>query len=424
MNSILKYFAAACSAAALPVMTAAQDMSDSLSVDRQFNALDYSMQKRHRPKGAEFVSERFWDNTFISGYVGGMQIARIPASTFSWGPVGGISIGKWFDEYNGLRISAAGNFFARNRDNRKPIDAGVDVSYLFNITSYLGGYSYTRLCDLYLLAGAGYRSTWLGRNKNTQDHAGNAHVGLTLNVRTGKHIDTFIESLAYIYSDGIAQVQDWNWRHYCFGYSLQAGLKFNVMPEGVQRPEVDYTKDTFVSFSGGMIFQNTPYIKAGGKVMASAGPVFTVSYGKWYSDVFGMRTSLLWSSHVWNSYQRYKLNSRYAGIRIEAMLDMISMFRERKEDPFFSFYTILGPEAGYFRKTDISRDIAYPYVALNGAFQFKFKLVDALSFFVEPRFTMVPYSYVNSMDSLDGLRHNYYDYLFSLNLGIEFALFH
>ena len=106
------------------------------------------------------------------------------------------------------------------------------------------------------------------------------------------------------------------------------------------------------------------------------------------------------------------------------MLDMISMFRERKKDPVFSFYTILGPEAGYFRKTDISRDIAYPYVALNGAFQFKFKLVDALSFFVEPRFTMVPYSYVNSMDSLDGLRHNYYDYLFSLNLGIEFALFH
>lgn len=418
MGTIFKYLIAMpVLALAIPASVSAQDDTD----NGQFNALDYSMQKRHRPADDAFVNSRFWDNTFVSASIGEMQLAPIPSTTFSWGPVAGISFGKWVNPYSGLRLSVAGNIFARNWDNPKPYNVGADISYLFNMTSYLNGYSRSRFCDIYTVAGLGYRASWL---REDITHTGNIHLGLSFNLKTGKHIDLFIEPLVYLYSEGLAHTGDVNWRGYDIAYGGQAGLKFNFMPEEASRPRVDYTRNTFVSFAGGVQFQNTPYVRSTGEVLRSIGPAFAFSYGKWYTDIFALRTSLSWSTNVWNSYGKFLLHSRYASIRVEGMFDMISLFsREKKDDRPFSFYVILGPEAGVFKKVDVDRNIRYPYLAMDGAFQLKWKLVDSLSMFLEPRFSIYPYSYVPSNNYLDGVRHNFCDCLFSLNLGVEVALF-
>lgn len=414
-------FIAAAAAYAAEARTAA-DTSAVRNAGKDFNALEYSSQKRYRPDNDRFISEGFFDNTFISAFVGAQQIAPIESTTFCWGPVAGISFGKWFDPFSGIRLSASGNVFARNWDNRKPLNAGADLSYLFNITSYLDGYRMSRFCDLYTVAGAGYRASWLGGNVS---HVGNIHAGFSLNMKTGKHIDLFVEPLVYLYSDGLAHTGEANWRRYNFSYGAQAGLKLNFIPEEGQRPSIDYTEGTFISFSAGLQFQNTPYYRSTGKFLGSTGPQFLFSYGKWYTDICALRTSLLWSGNVWNSDGRYKLNSRYIGGRVEAMFDMIGIFLKDRENPVFSFYTIFGPEAGLFRKVDRTRDIAYPYLGLGAGMQFKFRMIDCISIYAEPHVSAIPYSYVvpTINHQLEGWRHNFCDWLFNLDIGLEISLF-
>ena len=73
-----------------------------------FNALDYSMQSRYIERGEPFIENKFSDNTFLSVHGGSEKLSPRGNSTYNWSAAAKISFGKWFNPYNALRVTLAG----------------------------------------------------------------------------------------------------------------------------------------------------------------------------------------------------------------------------------------------------------------------------------------------------------------------------
>ncbi len=76
-----KLVSAALSLVFLPLGIQAQEVDTT-----SFNALEYSMQKRYRPRNEAFVSEKFLDNTFLRAGMGTVGLFRNSVSSYSQGP--------------------------------------------------------------------------------------------------------------------------------------------------------------------------------------------------------------------------------------------------------------------------------------------------------------------------------------------------
>ena len=87
-----KLVSAALSLVFLPLGIQAQEVDTT-----SFNALEYSMQKRYRPRNEAFVSEKFLDNTFLRAGMGTVGLFRNSVSSYSQGPSVSVSVGKMFD---------------------------------------------------------------------------------------------------------------------------------------------------------------------------------------------------------------------------------------------------------------------------------------------------------------------------------------
>ena len=109
-----------------------------------FDALEYSLQKRHIFRGRPFVAGRFTDNTFISIHGGTEQLAPMGNSTIAWGMALKLSYGKWIDAYNAFRLSLAVEDRFRNADKSHVWNVGLDIAHMFNLSSYFGGYNPSR----------------------------------------------------------------------------------------------------------------------------------------------------------------------------------------------------------------------------------------------------------------------------------------
>ena len=80
------------------------------------------------------------------------------------------------------------------------------------------------------------------------------------------------------------------------------------------------------------------------------------------------------------------------GLRAEAMLDLIGLF-SRKEGRWFSLPVMAGPEIGYMNKQDYAdNNLNRYYLGLTAGAQMRFLVAKHLEMFLEPKFSMVPYS--------------------------------
>ena len=142
----------------------AEEQADTV---KQFNALDYSLQKRYRPANETFISDRFIDNTFISAQGGIFNLAAWGDTKYAFGPSATLGMGKWINEYNALRISLSWKNFARKRDIAEFNLAGIGVNHLFNISSYLGGLQAQQILRTFHSRGTDVHMLDNGRGRKT-----------------------------------------------------------------------------------------------------------------------------------------------------------------------------------------------------------------------------------------------------------------
>ncbi|MGM9787167.1 MAG: hypothetical protein ACI3ZS_10090 [Candidatus Cryptobacteroides sp.] len=379
--------------------------------DRGYDATRYSMMKRFRPKNQEFISGKFMDNTFISINARSMKLAT---ADYSFGMLGGLSFGKWFNPFCAVRLSANAGTWTDNF-NGSPINGGeITADYLFNLVSYLDGYRLDRFCELSILAGLGYAGA------GYKGHWGNAftgHVGLNLALRIFPGVDFFIEPRAALYSNGMALSHAGNWRAWLASFQGDFGFTYNI---GTAKRMEPRPYPWFVSLSGGLQVQNSMIVRDNLGALSALGMHYVLSGGKFFTRYFALRASLSYGRSKWVEYKGYlPYFTDYYSLRFEGLVDFVSLISKR-DDNLVAASLLFGPEMGYMHKADIKDDVNRTYIGLSGAVQVRFRLWEGLGIFLEPRFCIVPYSAVANTETILNDYRNYYDGLICLNLGLEY----
>ena len=100
----------------------------------EFNALDYSMQKRYRPQ-----DEPFARHAFFYLQAGTEQYIRRSHSSFGWGPVAREQIGMRVSKYSSVAVGISAGTLRRNYDARRAYRGGAEIMHYFDLTSFIGG---------------------------------------------------------------------------------------------------------------------------------------------------------------------------------------------------------------------------------------------------------------------------------------------
>lgn len=382
---------------------------DSVGLD----ASKYLLQKRYRPADAEFVNDKWSDNTFLSISAG---VHNLFGQDFGYGPVASFSYGKWFGKSNAVRATFAGGYFYRNADLRRNINFALTFSHMFNISSYVSGYDPKRFVEFSTVEGLGYLLATVPDKR--PGHCLRLHLGINANMRLGRDIDFFIEPLATFTTGEIHRSRTEGWHNYYLGYSLSMGLSYRFPSSKSGRVGPVHDREFFLTFMGGFQFQNSEMVVKNIGVFKSAGPSAMIGAGKWFSDYFAWRGTLFFGYDKWQFQEAVGTSlCYYGGARVDAILDVYKLASGKNS--VFGAAVVLGPEVGYFYKDDKVADLGKLYVGLNAGIQVRARFAKRWTVFLEPAMGILPYSAINP---LDGSRSNYYDGLFRCNLGIEIAL--
>lgn len=393
--------------------------------DRGFNALQYSLQKRYRPKGYEFSNKDWSDHLYLSGQLGFEGIAPRQGADIRGGSRFSIAAGKLFTPAHSARVSLNGGWFGRETSNEKLSHFGIGASYLFNITAHLKGYDPSRLFEVSTVSGIGYQ---LSTGAGETFHIGELHLGAQFKLNIHRQLDFFVEPQFTFYSDGIDHYSQKNWHKYDMGYSASIGVIYRLkdplksQKQLGSRDRHSLLENTFISVAGGVQFQNSDFVKEMG-ILNSIGPHINVSVGKWYTPYLGIRFSGFYSTDKWHEFSPQQFETTtYGGLRVEGMFNVLGL-RDTDSKRRFSLSGLLGAEAGYMNKTDEKSPLKSTYLGLTGGVQLAYRFTRNLSVFIEPRGSLVPYSNIEKAPEnwRTDIRKKYSDNLFNLNLGITWA---
>ncbi len=396
---------------AMPSASSVPDAAaDSLSA-RQFDAFEYSMQKRWRPADAvPFGNGKGSDHLFI----GVSGSAYVPLyGGYSYGPHFSAHIGKWFNPYNALRVAPGVGYYFNNSTGARIKQLDVKASYLFNLMAYLGGYRPSRFMEISTVAGLGYTYSWYGRYSG---HSLTAHAGLHFDMHVTKNVHLYVEPLVELSVDGLGQpgsaVQNRLTPYLCgnIGLSYRFGNDSrDYVPDG----------NWFLYVAGGTHLQTSANVLHNMSVSDAFGFDGALGVGRRYWNCFALRLSIAYSRNNWDTTLAGEgIKAQYAAGRLEAMLDLVALIGG-KDDNRFCLSIMFGPEAGIMFKDNMPRRMN-PYVGMTGGLQAKTRLSSRVALFVEPRMSYVPYP--GATGKRYPVNRNFHDGLLDCNVGVEIAL--
>lgn len=393
-----------------------------------FNAMNYTMQKRSRPKGIPFVSHRFSDNSHLIVGLGVNMLYPRARYHYSLGQNATLGYGKWFNAYNAVKLTLTGSTFTRKEDNARFYNGGFYASHMFNFISYLGGHDPRRPFEISTVEGVGYNFSYL---EGSIGHSFGAHLGMNFEIAFSQHADMFIEPLVTIYTDQIDVSRNLNWHKYDLGFSASVGVNFKfdssrkirieAQKEEAVKKGKTYAEGLFVTLMTGAQFQNSGIVHDDLGLLRSIGQHTGLSVGKWFGRFFALRGTAFFSNDKWNRYNDVIFPARYMGLRAEAMLDLVGLF-SHNPDRVFSLPLVAGPEVGYMNKVDYQdNNLNRYYIGVAAGFQTRFLVKKHLDIFLEPKFSMVPYS-IASDTYIDNTKKttDYFDGLVSLSFGLGY----
>ena len=393
--------------------------STAVTGNRGFDAGRHVNTRRMRiPSHTEFTSGGFFSNMQLGLRMGTLNLFN---DDYGHALMTGLTVGKWVHPAVAVRIGAGYGTFIDNFDASQIRCIDVNASVLFNLMSYAGGYDTSRFCEFSLVGGLGYDRLWNpGGGENGNLFSG--RVGLNLSMRVFDRLHLFVEPQVNIYfnpltgpsGNTIILSRTDSWRRYVTGLDAAFGLSYEF---GQKKPEVSRTRNYFVTLIGGTQFQNSSLVfdtMSGGGLL---GIHFAAGGGCWYNNWFAVRATAGYSR---NPRVRYsdgrKLAGSYAFLRVEGQFDIV---RAVKPGTVFGLSVLAGPEMGRIMKQDRREGLSRHYIGLGGGLHADIRVHSLISVFVEPRFSLVPYSAPNDDHDLPGDNRNYFDGLLNFNIGFD-----
>ncbi len=381
-----------------------------------YNPLNYFEQERYRPDHSLFSNNHFTDNMSIGLYGGIDGIFQREGSFFLAGPRLGIYVSKFFSPVSGLELSAS---MARNKNKFSDYNLrsyNISADYDFNLTSFISDYNPYKRFQVISSQGVGVNfSKYINDNETSFD----LHWGLKFKFVTRSQVNFFVEPRLSLYTDQIDFSEKRNWRRYDIGYGTLLGIDYSFGNSLIGSGEtVKYTgwNGLFVGFAGG-VQASLNGITDEISLKRALGPSLSITVGKWFSSFAGMKASMFGSANSWttDNYSEsfpYLSQAAYWGGRFEAMFNLFG-FSERSRISPFSIEPSGGIEYGLaFKQANDPRKKSY--LGATAAVQFKYRLYPDLAFYIEPRYSFVPFRNTNSRFETVTK-----DKLVSVNFGIE-----
>ena len=422
--------------------------------EEEMNAIKYSMQKRYRPENEKIYNSRS-RNVFDKGESGYSFIAVNAVSdllndgsagSYSWLKGTGVDIGWRPFVSNAFRLGLTYGTFSRNSDMSGFRRAGIGIEHNFYLISYLEGFKLFRPFDLYTVAGIG-SDLFIGDGKSNKAYVGRnsrvldpwVKIGLGMQFKFSSRVSFTLSPQLSLYPaqfvlDNASGVGNVEARQYKYAICVRGGLQFDLGRCFSETRGYEYQPEEnpfFVSVGAGVQFQNGEAMRNTTSIFSSMRENFGIAVGKWMTTSLGVRLSAYHGKNVWKSVfdpslsRKTDLYCSYDGLRAEFMMDPIGFRADKRSrsDMRFSLPLIFGVEGGNMRKKDYNLNLNSWYLGLSCAIQPHYYFHDRLSVFLEPRCSLIPYTFNKVAEGkVQGSGENYWDALFSCSLGIEISL--
>lgn len=302
--------------------------------------LGYRLQG-HRPEGEKYVSSgSFFDDMFFS--VAGGPASLVGSSVSSVkdniGARAAVSIGKWFDPYNGLRLSANAAVHRQNGESSNKV-VGLGLEYMLNLHNLFGGYNPDRRFWIDALAGGSMSFSGCGTNE--QKLTWGLSAGLQANCALNDYVTLFIEPRAEIHQEDFAQLSSsvgkWDlFPSAMLGVTFRNGRNTNFYKaEAEEFSRNGWEDHLFLEGSFGLRMPVTSHtINLPKEYTRSEG---RAAIGKWLSPSSGVR---LWGEA--GRMRTYQQTWNTISIGADYMWNVLNTFRGYKSDRHFEVDAALG----------------------------------------------------------------------------------
>ena len=445
-----------------------------------FDALQYTLSRRHRAFGEEF-GKRWDDHLFLQAGVG-MEKMAAPSDNYRINALTSVhlGVGKQFNRYNSARLLFQGAWGYQEGKDRLFTKYGARLEHLFSLSSYFSGFQPSRLLDISTIFGVGVQYSKLSfknilyeeemqkrmeqyeeegnkveaeiiRQSIPKDKSGmslEGHMGLQLRFFTGPQGYANIEPYVGLATDKMDLSQNQNWRKIDVFYGVNFNYVYYIHNNLSQRERQYFIKRRqehdmvdkdsmllytwqqpwFIEYSNGVNFLSNSQLGAGN----SMGPDFSLSIGRWLSPAIGLRLTGSVHQTTWlkdfiatnnpeissavTGYEAYQHNI-YTGIRLDAMLNPFGFFKSFTWEQPFGAYVVGGLEYGWVDKYQTKR-LSTRSEAYSVGAHLWYKLSDGLHFFIEPRY--MHYVYKLPYTEVDWNK-NFTDDAITVSFGMQVA---
>ncbi|MBR5532381.1 MAG: hypothetical protein IKU59_03640 [Bacteroidales bacterium] len=368
-------------------------------LDRRFDLLPevtvgvtYNMVPDEKRKTTEFTNTRFRDNIFFTSAFGVQRITSrlmdLKGRNYA-GFSGMLGFGGWFNQVQGVRLSAVAGFSPFTPDyevssTTKLIDGVGRIDYLVNYSNLFGGYNERRIFKLIGTFGVELAAT---RYEDTSwKLAGGLGIGLQGAFRVSPTVDLFMEPRMSFYNktythgvnnrfDGVA--------------SMLFGVTYHSSDKEYQKDNDPFehkskSDNMFVTASAGI---GANYSRFDQELSAAdmLSYRFNIGFGKWFTKNSGLQISggtILFGTRTPYSPTHEPYRARTLTLSADYLLNMTNVVSGYREDRLFELIGGAGISAIYHHTSF--------YPALQAFFRGNFNLTNNWSLYIEPHAVWTP----------------------------------
>lgn len=364
----------------------------------------------NRLQSAGYSYPRFIDGLFVGASAGPAFLANADGKLV--GDMGFRfmgSVGRWFDDYNALRLS--GNVTLVDQPGGNRVKAvGGQLDYMLNLHNAFGGTNPDRWFWLNGVAGVGYNYTTDAMH--VHKHVFGGGLGLQANLRLTRELALTVEPRVDLYNDSYAQHASSFRGKMDVVPSLLAGLAYTYHGRSQSAKPTDefsslaWHDHTFIEAGAGanVMLARRPLNDMGNYLM----PQIYVGVGKWFTPVSGLR---LWGQVAKTQWS--DADDRYTHLTVGAgyLLNLTNAFYGYRADRPFDFTASLGANLSRRERRHT------PYVGIDASLRGTWHMSRLVGLFVEPRLLAYSSSYMPTSLSTTGV-----DLLANVNVGLQFNM--
>jgi len=388
---------------------------------RNFNALRFVLDKRHRFKGDNWKSKGFFDHSYIELGAGTGKFYDSNGYKFTPQTNLFLNFGKEVSPMSAFRIGVGGgatylkaNGNAGYKSSTVHWAARANFDFLYNFSNYILGYRPDRPLQVSGVIGLGVQhAKWEypgdgARILNEAVESGTSfygRTGLQLKFFAGSHSALTIEPYALLATDKFdlsSKVRNDKY-DLSYGVNLSYIYYFNSVLS-------DYGGDLRRTYEEGQrYFSSDPafkkkrspfffeytigpswYKKVPMDMGDTQGYTVTANVGMWLSSAIGVRAGLNGTNDNWQQWGRKIGTITKGGISLDALLNPFGFRRNYNWDSQFGINFFGGYEWGRFRMSDLPKADMNKgkYIGYRFGAQIWTRLTNDLRFNIEPMYTL------------------------------------